>query len=60
MIKQKLFILLSVIALSLAAQASDYVLYSPDPNKGGEVGPDGTWQVTDECAASQSFLDQDR
>lgn len=60
MINKKLFILGAVFGIALATQASDYALYSPDTDKGGEVGSDGTWQVTDECAASHSFLEQDQ
>lgn len=59
MIRQKLYVILAFGVLTFAAHASDYVLYSPDTNKGGEVASDGTWQVTDECAASHSFLEQE-
>jgi hypothetical protein len=59
MVQQKLYVVLALGCLAFAAHASDYVLYSPDNNKGGEVAADGTWQITDECAASRSFQEQE-
>ena len=58
MIKQKLYLILTIGCLSVTSHAADYALYSPQPDKGGEVGPDGTWEMTDECMASQSFQEQ--
>lgn len=58
MIRQKLYVILALGCLSTVTYAADYALYSPDTDKGGQVGPDGTWEVTDECAASHSFQEQ--
>ena len=58
MIKQKLYVILALAFLAGTTHAADYALYSPQPDKGGEVSPDGTWEMTDECAASQSFQEQ--
>ncbi|MFN7663068.1 MAG: hypothetical protein ACK5PQ_05065 [Alphaproteobacteria bacterium] len=56
MVKHTLYILLAVVCfLNISSYAADYALYSPELDKGGQVGQDGTWEITDECAASQTF-----
>ena len=61
MMRRKLYIILAfgVLSAAGASYAADYVLYAPDTNKGGTVGEDGAWEITDECAASHTFLEQE-
>lgn len=60
MITKKIYVVLTLTALTfVTTYASDYVLYSPDTHRGGDVGPNGAWEVTDECAASHDFLKQE-
>lgn len=59
MITKKISLVLMLSLLTFLAQASEYVLYSPEVNKGGDVGRDGSWEIVDDCAASHSFLEQD-
>jgi hypothetical protein len=43
--------LLALMIPTLGAFATDYKLYSPS-EQGGMVSEDGTWTITDSCAAS--------
>jgi hypothetical protein len=43
--------LLALVMSTLGASAADYKLYSPS-EQGGMVSEDGTWTITDPCAAS--------
>jgi hypothetical protein len=58
MLEKRLYLILVLLCCATGGYSADYALYSPDPNMGGVVGPDGTWTVSDPCFASQSFQDQ--
>lgn len=59
MIIKKIYVVLTLSMLTFLTQASEYVLYSPEVNTGGDIGSDGSWQIVDDCAASHSFLEQE-
>ena len=49
--KFKHVVLLALVMSTLGASATDYKLYSPS-EQGGTVSEDGTWTITNPCAAS--------
>jgi hypothetical protein len=49
--KIKYVALLALVMSTLEASATNYKLYSPS-EQGGMVSGDGTWTITDPCAAS--------